>query len=127
MKKKLRIRWHEACVSVSVIWLCGLLTPAFAHGHDRSLENAGTPGIEDAIDFTISGKVRDEAGQPVPGANILLKGTTIGTTTDAEGAYAFAIPEEIGTLVFSFIGFTTQEVNVNGRSVIDVTLLADIV
>lgn len=127
MKRKLRIRWHEACVSVSVIWLCGLLMPAFAHGYDRSSENAGAPGMEEAIDFTISGKVKDDTGQPVPGANVLLKGTTIGTTTDADGAYTFAIPEERGTLVFSFIGFTTQEVDVNGRAVIDVTLVTDIV
>jgi hypothetical protein len=111
MKKKLRIRWHETCVSVSVIWLCGLLMPAFAHGHDRSLDDAGTPTIKEAIDFTISGKVRDESGQPVPGANILLKGTTIGTTTDSEGAYTFAIPEERGTLIFSFIGFATHNPN----------------
>src|SRR5688572_13924328 len=118
MKKKLRIPWHEACVSICVILLCGLLMPAFAHGHDRSLKSAGTSAFEDA-EFTISGKVTDESGQPVPGANILLKGTTIGTTTDAEGNYTFAIPEERGTLVFSFIGFATQEVEVNGRSVID--------
>jgi hypothetical protein len=59
----------------------------------------------------VSGTLRDETGSPLPGVNILLKGTTKGTTTDAEGRYSIKVP--LGsTLIFSFIGFATQEMRV---------------
>jgi TonB-linked SusC/RagA family outer membrane protein len=76
--------------------------------------------------ITVSGKVSNAEGSPVPGVNILVKATTNGTTTDAEGMYSLVVPEEDAVLVFSFIGYTTQEVPVNGRSVIDVILTEDI-
>jgi TonB-linked SusC/RagA family outer membrane protein len=81
----------------------------------------------------VSGKVTDEANAPIPGVNIILKGTTNGTTTDADGAYKIQIPEGNQTLVFSFIGFASQEISVDNRTVIDVTMvtsaetLADVV
>ena len=98
--------------------------PAFAHGHDRSLKGAGTPGFKDA-DFTISGKVTDESGQPVPGANILLKGTTIGTTTDMEGNYLLEADKD-NVLVYSFIGYATVETRVGRKNTIDVIMEPDI-
>ncbi len=74
---------------------------------------------------TVRGKVTSaEDGSPLIGATIAEKGTTIGTTTDANGDFQLnASPE--GTLVVSFIGYTLQEVPVNNRSQIDVTLAAD--
>src|SRR5688572_19236971 len=65
------------------------------------------------VEITVSGKVKDETNQPVPGANVLLKGTTTGTTTDADGAYTLTVPDGNGVLVFSFIGYATQEVNIS--------------
>jgi hypothetical protein len=78
--------------------------------------------------IAISGKVTDDARQGIPGVNVLLKGTTSGTTTNAEGNYSLSIPDASanGTLVFSYIGFTTEEVPINGRTTIDITLVADI-
>lgn len=63
-----------------------------------------------------------EDGLPVPGASVLVKGTTIGTSTDLDGKYSINVPEDATTLVFRFIGFKTQEVAVAGRTVINVVL-----
>ena len=79
------------------------------------------------VDITVQGKVTsDEDDEPLPGVNVVFKGTTTGTVTDIEGSYALSVPDEDGILVFSSIGFTTQEVPVNGRSVIDVALAEDV-
>lgn len=70
---------------------------------------------------TIQGKVTDETGFPVPGVNILIKGSNLGSTTGSNGNYQISINEE-GTLIFSMIGFRDQEISTNGRSQIDVEL-----
>ncbi len=74
-----------------------------------------------AQDQAISGRVTDPQGKPVPGASVVLKGRTIGTTTDAAGTYRLNAPAE-GTLTFSFIGFATQEVAIGNRTTINVQL-----
>jgi TonB-linked SusC/RagA family outer membrane protein len=72
---------------------------------------------------TIQGSVTDSVGNSLPGVNVLLKGTAIGTTTDANGKFTMSDDvKEGGVLVFSFIGFRTKEVSVQGQTVIDVTL-----
>ncbi|WP_425638334.1 SusC/RagA family TonB-linked outer membrane protein [Algoriphagus yeomjeoni] len=73
----------------------------------------------------ISGTVYDETGQPLPGATILVKGTTTGTTTDLDGKYSISSPAN-GTLVFSFIGYTATEIVVGNQTVIDVNLTPDL-
>lgn len=77
-------------------------------------------------DIAVQGTVTSVAGTPMPGVNIILKGTTNGTTTDSNGKYSLNVPEGEATLIFSFIGYATQEVAVNGRSMIDVVLLEDV-
>lgn len=76
----------------------------------------------DAFVITISGTVTDENNAPMPGVNVIEKGTTKGTTTDASGNYSLQVDDETTVLVFSFIGYESQEVFISGRSVIDVTL-----
>jgi TonB-linked SusC/RagA family outer membrane protein len=74
----------------------------------------------------ISGTVTsDEDGSPLPGVNVVLKGTTKGVLTNAEGNYSISAPSN-GTLTFSYIGFKEQEVLINGRSIINVTLTSDL-
>lgn len=74
---------------------------------------------------TVTGKVvSQEDGNPIPGVNVVIKDTSIGTTTDADGNYTLSAAED-ATLVFSFIGFQTVEVPVNSRQVIDVSLPGD--
>lgn len=77
---------------------------------------------------TVTGVVTsEEDGQPLPGVSILAKGTTTGTISDIEGNYTINVSDlQSATLVFSFVGFTTEEIDVAGRSVIDVTLVPDI-
>jgi TonB-linked SusC/RagA family outer membrane protein len=77
--------------------------------------------------ITVTGKIVDDAGETVPGVNIIVKGTSIGTTSDTEGKYTLSVADGGGTLVFSFIGYVTQEVTIDNRTVIDITLKADIV
>ncbi|MGK7394765.1 MAG: SusC/RagA family TonB-linked outer membrane protein [Candidatus Cyclobacteriaceae bacterium M3_2C_046] len=77
-------------------------------------------------DITVSGKVTSgDEGVGIPGVNILIKGTNTGTTSDVNGNYTLTAPED-GTLVFSFVGFESQEIPINNRSVIDVTLAPDV-
>lgn len=74
----------------------------------------------------VTGRVySEESGESIPGVNILVKGTTVGTVTDLDGNYSVDAPED-GTLVFSFIGFTTIEEPVSGRSIIDIAMVSDI-
>lgn len=75
----------------------------------------------------ITGRITSgEDGSPVPGASVIIKGTTIGTITDSDGNYRLETPTSNETvLVFSFVGYTTQEVSVSGRSSIDVTMATD--
>lgn len=75
---------------------------------------------------TIKGKVTDESGTALPGATVLVKGTNIGSITDMEGLYVLNVPEEATALIFSYIGYLQQEVAINGRSVIDISLQPDV-
>jgi iron complex outermembrane receptor protein len=69
----------------------------------------------------VTGRVSDPAGQPIVGASVVEKGTGQGTITDANGNYTLQVKEG-STIVFSFIGFVTQEVKPEGRAIVDVTL-----
>ena len=81
----------------------------------------------DALAQEVQGTVTDaEAGGPLPGVNVLVQGTTTGTITNPEGHYELELPSEDATLVFSFIGYVTQQVPVEGRDVIDVAMEADV-
>ena len=70
----------------------------------------------------IKGKVTDEVGSPMPGVNIIVKGTTVGTTTDENGDYSIDVRNDNAILVYSFIGYASQEFPASGRTSIDVTL-----
>ena len=75
----------------------------------------------------VSGTVTDAAdNQPIPGVNIVVEGTTTGTTTNIDGEYSLTVPGPDATLVFSFVGYQTQSVTVGDRSTIDVQLQEDV-
>ena len=80
---------------------------------------------KDFMAFQVSGVVADESGASIPGVNIIEKGTSNGTTTDTDGKYTILVSNENAILIFSFIGFATQEVGVANRSAIDVKLDSD--
>src|SRR5512145_682353 len=76
--------------------------------------------------MTVTGIVKDETGQPMPGVNIQIEGTTSGTTTDVSGKYSINVPNANSVLIFSFIGYDEQKVTVNGQSVIDVNMALNV-
>lgn len=101
-----------------------LLFPCLATG--TLLASTGSLA-EDNEAFTVQGTVTDqETGEPVPGVNILLKGSGVGTVTDIDGLYSIQVANDNDVLVFSFIGYKTQEIAVNGRSTIDVQIATDL-
>lgn len=80
-----------------------------------------------AIDRTISGQVTSiEDGTPIPGVNIVLKGTTTGTITNHLGKYEITIPDSGKVLIFSFIGYVSKEIKIEVLSVMDVVLSLDV-
>ncbi len=76
---------------------------------------------------TISGRVTDSAGLPLPGVTVVIKGTTKGTLTGADGSYALPGVTSDAVLMFSFVGMKTQEVAVSGKNTINVTMIAEAV
>ncbi|SHJ04435.1 SusC/RagA family TonB-linked outer membrane protein [Pseudozobellia thermophila] len=78
-------------------------------------------------DLTITGTVTAaEDGMPIPGANVIVKGTTTGTTTDFDGNYTIEVPSSSSVLVFSSIGFATKEITVGGNTTINVIMDTDV-
>ena len=99
----------KATVLLAAIFFAGIFSgPAMAQG--------GT--------VTVTGTVTDESGQPLPALTVIIDGTTTGVTTDMDGNYSIEVPAD-GTLVFSYLGYQTQNVQVNGRTRIDLQLLPD--
>lgn len=70
----------------------------------------------------ISGKVNSSANNGLPDVSVLLKGTSIGTTTAKDGGFSLTVPDEKGTLIVSYVGFSTEEIALNGKPSINITL-----
>ncbi|UOQ66070.1 carboxypeptidase-like regulatory domain-containing protein [Hymenobacter volaticus] len=73
----------------------------------------------------VRGRVIGPNNEPIPGATVVVKGSTVGTATDADGNFSLTLPDGNVTLVISSIGFANQEVAVNGRSTLSITLQND--
>ena len=71
---------------------------------------------------TITGAISDDSGEPLIGANLLVKGTTTGTVTDFDGKYSIDVPDGSSTLVVSYTGYATQEIELGASNILDVTL-----
>ena len=74
---------------------------------------------------TVKGKITDESGSPIPGVNILIKGTNKGVSSNIDGTYNLSVSDDKAILSFSFVGFITQEVAVGNRSMINITLVSE--
>jgi len=121
MRRLLLLAWWTAISSLSIC------------GYSRDLTSVDSPpeAFNNSEHFqspTITGKVTDDTGMGMPGVNVLLKGTSNGTTTDTEGSYTLNIGSDqaAAVLVFSFIGYTSQEQVVGNRTVINVLMATDI-
>lgn len=114
--------WMQSWALVAILWL---VSPSSTLAEMNFINDAKLiNSINEAL--MVNGTVSSqENGQLLPGVNILVKGTSTGTVTDMDGTYSISVEDENATLVFSFIGYGTQEVQVNGRSSIDVALAPD--
>ncbi|MFN4144274.1 MAG: TonB-dependent receptor [Runella sp.] len=96
-----------------------------ASGNSLAVELSPAANSIRSIDTRkVTGKVVDDNGEPLPGVSVLVKNTTLGTTTNAEGNYSIDVPQEATTLVFSSVGFVRQEVKISGN-IINVRLTSD--
>jgi TonB-linked SusC/RagA family outer membrane protein len=120
---------------LSICLFCGILSikagPSYAFSTDSALNSANSsanylPVISPDADQqkNVTGTVTDASnGQPMPGVNVTVKGTTLGTLTEANGKYTLPVPDPANAvLVFSFIGFTTREIPVAGNSTVDLLM-----
>ncbi len=113
-----------------LLWWMAMCTLPL-HSYSRDFTYHSTPTITTNLNFlqaAISGKVIDDTGSGMPGVNVIIKGTSNGTTTDANGVYRLTPTgdQSAGILVFSFIGYQAQEQPINNRTSIDVTMVPDV-
>lgn len=105
--------------------LCFLpLATAAVSGAEAAAPTAATASRATVLAQTITGRVVDEKGQGMPGVTVLEKGTSNGATTDGDGRYSLTVADN-ATLTFSFVGYLTQEVALNGRTSVDINLAPD--
>ncbi|KAA5549103.1 SusC/RagA family TonB-linked outer membrane protein [Adhaeribacter rhizoryzae] len=127
MKNFTRLKPGKVCI---LLLACCFSEEAFASPDARSSLtpakiNFSKPFLSKPVNWPITGKVSSAKGEALPGVTVLLKGTTIGATTGVDGTYAISVPEQGGTLVFSFIGFTTTEKTFSGPGAVNVNMSED--
>lgn len=94
----------------------------------RVLENnliVLTP-LENMQVITVKGKITDSQGAGLPGVNVIVKGSTLGTTTDMDGNFSLQVSDPQAILVFSYIGYLTEEVPLDGKSTVNLSLIEDV-
>lgn len=103
-----------------------VIRPSEVKSATDNAEASIKPDLIRSAEITIKGKITDsETKEPLPGVNILVKGTQSGTSTDATGSYTLSVPDANAVLVLSFVGYEPQEVKVGNRTEIDITLKTD--
>ena len=108
-----------------ILLLPFIFVPSFAERTRTYAESDVTKAIAVQQQITITGTVTDASGEPLPGVSVMVKGTTQGTATDTNGAYTLAVQNENAILVFTYIGFISQELAVGSQRVINVGLIDD--
>ena len=107
---------------VLLVFGCFLCNPLITHADSAHPEDNNDVLSKFQQEIEVAGQVTDaQSGNPLPGVNIVVQGTTIGTTTDMDGNYSIETPAD-ATLVFSFVGYQEQTVQVNNREEINVAL-----
>ncbi|SFO60891.1 TonB-linked outer membrane protein, SusC/RagA family [Chitinophaga sp. YR627] len=95
-------------------------------GENAPAQLAETLAVAASAAIPVKGIVTDDKGQPIPGATVLVKGTSNGTSTGTDGSWSLQVPDENAILEFSFIGYTKQELKVGSRTSFSVKLTADV-
>lgn len=97
---------------------------AVSYGDDKVSMRTGL--ADNMQQITVSGTITDENSAPLPGVNITVEGTIIGTISDVSGKYTLNITDRNAVLVFTFVGYASQKVNIGGRAAIDVQMMPDL-
>lgn len=121
LKFDLKTKLNAVFLFISIF----ILQPKNLYSATLDIES-NTPQNNILQQFTVKGTVLDSNGQPLPGASIIEKGTNNGAQTDFDGKFTLNVSSKNAVLVVTFIGFTTQEVAVNGQATIGITLKEDI-
>ncbi|WP_421826729.1 SusC/RagA family TonB-linked outer membrane protein [Larkinella sp.] len=101
-------------------------TPAWANSDDNKKgPESRSPINREVLLADVTGTVTDEAGTGLPGVNVVVKGSSSGTTTDAEGRFKISIPNERAVLVFSSVGYLKQEITVGSQTSLTIKLVPD--
>lgn len=124
MRKRLPFHYRVK-VQCTAGMLMALLTSHSVTATTAAIEGPVPDLYQQVQNISVSGKVQDPQGEPLPGVTVSVQGTAIGTATDLDGAYQLTVPEG-AVLVFSFIGFETLEVPVGTNRVIDIVLREDL-
>lgn len=112
---------------VTILLFCGLAFPAFSLTEERASGDDNLGSVAEMQQGRITGTVTDASnGQGMPGVNIQVKGTSTGAISDVDGKFTITTTEANASLVFSFIGYVTQEVAVAGKNVVDIALKAEL-
>src|SRR5664280_2962263 len=112
---------------VTMLLFCGLALPAYSLATEKPSGStaSGTDAIQQQIKF--SGTITDaSSNQAMIGVNVTVKGTTIGGISDVDGKFSVNVPNANATLVFSFIGYLTQEIPLAGQTTLNVALVAEV-
>ena len=113
------------CVSVLIFLTASLFQTTYAESMPPANHEFPHPNLA-SLERTVTGKVSDESGGGLPGVSVVVKNTQRGTTTAQDGSFSVAVPDGgTTTLVFSFVGYISQEIEVGNRSQISVILGAD--
>ena len=111
----------------ALLCLSLMLTQSYAFASsetDNTLKQAEVHALAQK-GYTVKGIVKDQLGEPLGGVSIVVKGTTVGTTTDLDGNFTLNVPGNNVTLSFSFIGFKSQEVSLKGQTDLNIVLSED--
>ncbi|GAB3316109.1 TonB-dependent receptor [Larkinella ripae] len=130
MKKNITLLGNPQYIARQLLTPClvlSLLTSTVCAHADTPKNGSGkNPALSPAVlAVDVTGTVTDESGAGLPGVNVVVKGSTQGTTTDAEGKFRISVPENRATLVFSSVGYLRQEIAVGSQTTINIKLRPD--
>ncbi|WP_345210430.1 TonB-dependent receptor [Mucilaginibacter gynuensis] len=131
MRKNLLCEFSPPWSSKKAMYVCAAILPGLLLMADTGYANTSinkTPGhykTAKQAETTVKGTVTDEKGSPLPGVSVSVKGTTNGTMSDVKGEYSIRVAGESDVLVFSSVGYVTQEVTVSAKTTINIQLQPD--
>ena len=112
--------FNRICCNILLLIFCLISSVTLADGSANVKKELGRPPK------TVTGIINDQKGIPLPGVSVKAKGSNVGTVTDVDGKFTINVPENSNILVISFIGFTTQEISIEGRSSLNISLSEDV-